>query len=150
MEKQYTVSDFYLFLQLDLWTRGAVSGWGKVELLSGEEAEASLLRKPPGYYQNLLLPKRLLWTGIYLLDAYVTDLTPGQMTTSILVVSIHSSGMENSGRLCFLKMTTRPDVAAIPPAAIKEKSAAIKEQSAVMKEKIISESLTSYRKKRKK
>lgn len=124
------ISDFYLFLKLGLWKTGIVSGWGKIDLFPNSEADDYLLKKSREYYLDPLLPKRVLGTGICLLDFYLSDNTSGQSKTYIVVLSIAPSGLENKERLCFLKMTSHGNVSATTP------------------EELQNESITYYRKKR--
>jgi hypothetical protein len=136
MERLTTLSDFYVFLKLGLWKTGNVSGWGRIDLISSDAAGSYLLKKNPEQYQNPLLPKKWLRTGIYLLDLYLSDQRPGQSKTCIVVLSVRQSGWERKEQLYFLKIISSQNAAVVP--------------ATILKEQMTSESTDYYRKKRRK
>ncbi|GHT41259.1 hypothetical protein FACS189437_07940 [Bacteroidia bacterium] len=136
MERLTTLSDFYLFLKLGLWKTGTVSGWGRIDLISGDDSDSYWLKKNPELYQNPLLPKKWLRTGIYLLDLYLSAQSPGRSKTYICVLSVNPSGLEKKEQLYFLKIINSPNAAVVP--------------ATVLKGQMTSESTDYYRKKRRK
>lgn len=71
-DREYTLTEFYRYLKLDIWRQGQVQGWGRIEKVripkeaAGEKIDfhAKSLKS----YRSSSLVKKQLGLGLYLLD----------------------------------------------------------------------------------
>ncbi|WP_165042173.1 hypothetical protein [Dysgonomonas sp. ZJ709] len=73
-DKEYTVTDLYLRLKLDIWRSGRVARWGHVKKVDIQKdnstSTAYYIPKPLNSYNSFSLAKQLA-TGLYLLDLHL-------------------------------------------------------------------------------
>jgi hypothetical protein len=94
----HTLEEFYLHLKLDSWRSGRVAGWGRVERI----AENDLPLKKE--YRKCPVVKRLLSSGLYLLDLYLLETTQGsEDKIHIAVIAVCRANLDNIQSLCCLK-----------------------------------------------
>lgn len=113
MPKDYSISDFYMYLKLGLWKSGTITDLGRVERIAsikndnessvpGEENKNNFF---PDYYlrqKNLIkyiekpYCKRMLANGVYLMDFYLQSKNNNKedQNTYILVISTGRFGLE--------------------------------------------------------
>ena len=72
--KEYTITELYLYLKLDMWNSGRVARWGHVKKVDIENDNST----NTGYYLPKVLnsytsfsPAKQLGIGLYLLDLYL-------------------------------------------------------------------------------
>lgn len=76
--REYTLSDFYLYLKLGIWQTGMVEGWGltrKVDVYpDGKTNKGCFVIKQPDEYKQVGMTETKLRPGLNLLDMHLLDI----------------------------------------------------------------------------
>lgn len=115
--KEYTVTDLYLQLKLDIWRSGRVSRWGHVEKINVRSDNST----NSGYYIPKALksyssfsPAKQLGIGLYLLDLHLVkrDVWNRQLVY-IAVIAICRSTMAKIETIHCLQITNSIELGAL-------------------------------------
>lgn len=116
-DKEYTVTDLYLRLKLDIWRSGRVARWGyvkKVDILKDNSTDSAYyIPKSLNSYTSFS-PAKQLGIGLYLLDLHLVKRdVPNRRIVYLAIITVCKTTMAQIETIHCLQITNSMEPAAL-------------------------------------